>query len=205
MKGLTERQREILDYIEAYIAQHHFSPSYRDIMRHFEFSSIASVSKHLKVLQRKGAIDSEKYSRRSLVPKTAIIETTDPSEVELPFIGHIMAGAPIEMFPRSQTLSIPKTFVNDPENTYILRARGESFNREMIADGDLLIVEARAEALAGETIVGAFDSSRTFIMQYYPEGNSVRLTSHSPNDTSIRYDELTILGVVTGLWRLYRT
>lgn len=203
MKGLTKRQREVLDYIQDYIDSHHFSPSYREIMSHFGFSSIASVSKHLSVLQRKGAISAEKNSRRSIIPNAAQTDLPETSEVDLPFIGHVMAGVAIETFPRTQTLAVPKFLVHNPDNTYVLRARGESLNREMIADGDLIIVEARTEALAGETIIGTVEGNRTFIKQYYPEGNSVRLASHSLDQINVKTEDLIIHGVVVGLWRLF--
>ena len=203
MKGLTKRQREVLDYVQDYIETHKFSPSYREIMKHFGFSSIASVSKHLSVLQRKGVISAEKNSKRSIIPTDNAENTSEPFHVDLPFIGHIMAGSPIETFPRTQTLAVPKFLINSPENTYVLRARGESLNREMIADGDLLLVEAKAEALAGETIIGTVEGIRTFVKQYYPEGNSARLTSHSLDEITIRTEDLMIHGVVVGLWRLF--
>lgn len=203
MKGLTKRQREVLDFIQDYVETHQFSPSYREIMKHFGFSSIASVSKHLSVLQRKGAIAAEKNSRRSIIPIDQEKDQIEPSEVQLPFIGHVMAGAPIETFPRTQNLSVPKFLVNQPDNTYVLRARGESLNKEMIADGDLILVEARSDALASESIIGTVDGNRTFIKKYYPEGNSVRLTSHSLEEVNIKSEDLVIHGVVVGLWRLF--
>lgn len=203
MKGLTKRQREILDYIQEYVDNRKYSPSYREIMRHFGFSSIASVSKHLSVLQRKGAISAEKNSCRSVIPNVTTPQQTEEHKLELPFIGNVMAGSPIEMFPRTQTLTIPKFLVHDIEKTYVLRARGDSLTTEMIADGDLLLVEARPEALAGETIVGSLEDSRTFIKQYFPEGNTVRLCSLSSEEVAARHDQLTIHGVLVGLWRMF--
>lgn len=203
MKGLTKRQREVLDFIQDYVQTHQYSPSYREIMKHFGFSSIASVSKHLSVLQRKGAISAEKNSRRSIIPIDHEKGKAETSEVELPFIGHVMAGVAIETFPRTQSLAVPMFLVHQPDNTYVLRARGESLNREMIADGDLILVEARAEALAGETIIGTIEGNRTFIKQYYPEGNSVRLASQSLEEINVKTEDLVIHGVVVGLWRLF--
>ncbi len=203
MKGLTKRQREILDYIQDYVDNNKYSPSYREIMNHFGFTSTASVSKHLTVLQRKGAVSAQKNARRSVIPCESSSQQEESLEVKLPFIGHVMAGAPIETFPRTQTLTVPKFLVHDIDKTYVLRARGDSLNSEMIGDGDLLVVEARTEALAGETIIGTLEENRTFIQQYYPEGNSVRLVSASSGESVARNDQLTIHGVLIGLWRLF--
>ncbi|CCB92026.1 LexA repressor [Waddlia chondrophila 2032/99] len=204
MKGLTKRQREILDYIQEYIKSNRYSPSYREIMKHFGFLSIASVSKHLGVLQSKGAITTKKNSRRSITPCDGTPQQKESAEAELPFIGHIMGGVPIETFPLTQTLTVPKFLVHNVEKTYVLRAKGDSLSQEMIQDGDLLLTEARSEALAGEIIIGALEDRRTFVKQYFPEGNSVRLiTSLSKEETALRHDQLTIHGVLVGLWRLF--
>lgn len=203
MKGVTERQREVLNYIKDYIEIHKFSPSYRDIMGHFKFSSIGSVSKHVKVLQRKGMLINENNGGRSLLPKEYAEEKPTPSAIQIPFIGHISGGAPLEMFPKTQTIAIPDFLVNEPNKTYVLRARGNTLNDEMIADGDLLIVEARSEALAGEQILGTINDNSSLIRLYFPEGNTVRLTSHTQEEFTIRSEELTIQGVVIGLLRLF--
>jgi len=203
MKGLTERQREVLDYIQNYIETYKYSPSYREIMAHFGFSSIGSVSKHVKVLQRKGVLINENNGGRSLLPKKFAIEKPLSQETKVPFIGHLTAGIPIETFPYSQSLTIPDYLVPNPEKTYVLRVRGDSLVSEMIVDGDLLIVEARDEALAGEKILGVVENNKTVIKQYFPEGNSVRLTSLSKEEITIRNVELTIQGVINGVLRLY--
>ncbi len=203
MKGLTPRQREILDYIKDYIKMHQFSPSYREIMAHFDFSSIGTVSKHIKVLERKGMLTSENNGARSLLPKEYAEEKPLSSDIRIPFIGNITGGAPIEMFPNTQMLTIPDFLVNDPDKTYVLRVRGNTLNDEMICDGDLLIVEARPEAFAGEKILGSIYDSGSLIRLYFPEGNTVRLTSSSQEEFTIRSDELTIQGIVIGLLRLF--
>ncbi|MBS4168684.1 transcriptional repressor LexA [Parachlamydia sp. AcF125] len=205
MKGLTKRQQEILEYIQEFIRLHRFSPSYREIMHKFGYSSLGSVSKHLQVLKRKGLLTSEKKCSRSLKP----VENNHPSpcqnEVELAFIGHISAGFPVEIFPKAQKLAVPRYLVQDTEASYILRAQGNSLNDEMISDGDLLIVETGREACSGEWIVALLNEQETFIKRYYPEGQYVRLVGQDSTQSPImiHLEDLVIQGIVVGLVRLY--
>ncbi len=205
MKGLTKRQREILSFIQEFIHVNRYAPSYREIKHHFSFSSLGSVYKHVNVLKRKGALVSEKQCSRSLALTQATPVTKNQIEIELPFIGYITAGSPIEMFPQSQTLSVPESLVHAPEKTYLLRARGDSLQEEMIAEGDLLLVEARQEAHSGETILASINNHDTLIKKFYPEGDYVRLTSHNLRHQPIiiRHEDILIQGVVVGLLRLY--
>ncbi len=203
MKGLTERQRQVLDFIQEYIQSRRYSPTYREIQEHFGFSSLGSVFKYINILKRKGMLTSEKQSSRSLMPSDFSLHKETAEELLLPFIGHLSAGIPIETFPRSQTLAVPPLLVQHPESTYVLRVRGDSFQEELIADGDLLIVEARNEALAGEQILGALHERKTLIKHYFPEGNSFRLTSRTRQEIVVRQEDLTIQGVLVGLLRLF--
>jgi len=205
MKGLTKRQHEITEYIEEFIASHHYSPSYREIMQHFGFSSVASVAKHIEVLKRKGILISDKGSSRSLslAPKTKNLPTFS-NEIKLPFIGYMSAGAPIEIFPQAQTITVPSFLVPNSEMTYVLRARDDSLQDELIADGDLLLIEARQEASSGETILALINQYDALIKKYYPEGHYVYLRSliaeHPP--LTFKNEEILIQGVLVGLLRL---
>lgn len=206
MKGVTKRQKEILDYIQQFIDINAYSPSYREIKNKFGFASLGSVHKHLHTLQRKGLLQAEKACSRSLNPiqssKNPIVEET---EVKLPFIGHVVAGKPIETFPKMQTIAVPRFLVPSAAHTYVLRAKGSSLQEELIFDGDLLIVEARHEAHAGETVVTLIHQQETWIKRYFPEEERIRLESLVPKKTPLffKYDDLMIQGVLIGLFRIY--
>lgn len=205
MKGLSLRQRDILLFIQQFIDTHRYSPSYREIMHHFGFTSPGSVYKHIQTLQRKGLLTFEKQCSRSLMPAASTAISNIKQEVELPLIGHIMAGYPIEMFIQSQTIAVPTSLVHNPDNTYILRVQGESFHEELIQDGDLLLVEARSNVQAGETIVGLINQHDTIIKRYFPEGHYIRLEStHSHQQPlTLRHEHLSIQGILTGLMRVF--
>src|SRR5262245_26913691 len=107
MIGLTKKQQEILAFIQDFIQRYHYSPSYREIMHHFGFASLGTVSKHLNALKRKGVLAGEKQSSRSIHPTFTDDRQKNTFEVELPFMGHLTAGLPIETFPQAQTLAVP--------------------------------------------------------------------------------------------------
>lgn len=203
MKGLTKRQGEVLSFIKEFIHDKRYSPSYREIMRHFGFTSLASVAKHVHTLQRKGVLTLEKHAGRSLAP---LQETPNPRTCEivtLPYIGHIAEREPIQTFARSQTLAIPEFMACSPDRTYVLQARGDGLKENLIADGDLLLIEAKAEADEGDMIVGQRKNYGVTVKLYRPEGNSVRLSERNGNSEVLRIEELTIMGVVIGVIRLF--
>jgi repressor LexA len=116
-----------------------------------------------------------------------------------------MAGYPIEMFIRSQTIAVPSSFVNHTNNTYVLRVQGDSLAEESIQDGDLLVIEARSSVQPGEIIIGSINQQDTVLKRYYPEGQYIRLESIHANHLSLtlRHDHLAIQGVLTNLLRFY--
>lgn len=206
MKGLTKKQHEIVSYIQEFITTHSYSPSYREIMLRFGFSSPGSVYKHIYILKRKGVLISEKQGRRSLaIASDPFVKPKLSLEVELPFLGYISAGRPIETLSKSQTITVPESFVNSPESTYVLRVKGNNFEEEQMADGDLLIVEARQNAYPGQTIVVLVNQTDTLIKRYYPEEDYVRLESRTSMHKPIilRSKDIKIQGVVVTLLRMY--
>ena len=205
MKGLTKRQREIVDYIQEFISNNRYSPSYREISQRFGFTSLGSVYKHITTLKRKGALKGESKAGRSIALPENIPTLPSLNGVAIPFIGYITAGKPISTFPQTQQITIPHSLIHSPEKTYALRVQGETLNEEMIADGDLLIIEARQQAYPGETIVALINGHDTIVKKYYPEGNFIRLlgvhVEHHP--IILRQEDILVQGVVIALLRQY--
>lgn len=206
MKGLTKKQYEVLDFIQNFIHTHHFSPSYREIRDHFGFSSLGSVYKHIQALKRKECVNLDKKKGRSILPTEAMKVHQIPLNVEIPFIGSITAGMPIETFSQSKSLEVPLFLVPDPEKTYILQAKGDGLNEELIANGDLLIVEARSEVQPGETVVAVINQHDTIVKRFYFEGSYINLTSYNLHQQPIilRQQDIFIQGVIIGLIRSFR-
>src|SRR5881398_721959 len=119
MLPLTKRQREILDYLNEFIAQHGYAPSLEEIGKKFGLSSLATVHKHLTNLQEKGFIRRSWNRSRSVELLSA---RTGQRAVELPMLGFVAAGAPIEAVASSETIAVPEDFVGRRE-TYVLRVK----------------------------------------------------------------------------------
>ena len=142
MQPLTKRQREILDYLNDFIQHNGYAPSLEEIGKRFNLSSLATVHKHLTNLQDKGFIKRAWNRSRSveLVPTRL-----GGRAVELPLLGYVAAGAPIEAVAGTETISVPEEMVSR-RDTYVLRVRGSSMIDEQIRDGDFVIVEDRKTA-----------------------------------------------------------
>ena len=149
MLPLTKRQREILDYLNEFIQQHGYAPSLEEIGRRFGLSSLATVHKHLTNLQEKGFIKRAWNRSRSV---EMVPTRTGGRAVELPLLGFVAAGLPIEAVASNETIAVPEDLVGK-RDTYVLRVRGDSMIDEQIRDGDFVVVEDRKTADNGEMVI----------------------------------------------------
>lgn len=206
MKGLTKKQYQILDFIQNFIHTNHFSPTYREIRDHFGYSSLGSVYKHIQSLKKKDCVHFDKKKSRSItaLQTKKIHQTTQ--RIEIPFVGTISAGLPIETFPQSKSLEVPTFLVKDPDTTYILQAKGDGLNEELIGDGDFLIIEARSQVHPGETVVAIINHHDTIVKRFYFEDQYINLTSHNLHQQPIllREQDIFVQGVIIGLLRSYQ-
>ncbi len=204
MKGMTKRQRQIVDYIDGYIGEQGYSPSYREIMKHFGFSSLGSVYKHISVLKRRGVLSAEKNSARSVVLVQGDQKSVKGQTIELPFLGMIAAGSPLETFPQAGTMCVPSGMVQKPEDSFVLQVRGDSMG-DGIQEGDLVIVQSSSSARPGDTVVALIDGNETTLKRYFLDGNNVRLEPANPSYQPIvvAKDRVTIQGLLRGLIRRY--
>ena len=201
MLPLTKRQREILDYLHDFIGQHGYAPSLEEVGRRFGLSSLATVHKHLTNLQEKGFIRRAWNRSRSveLVPKPA-----GNRVLELPLLGYVAAGAPIEAVASSESIAVPENFIGRRE-TYVLRVRGDSMIDEQIRDGDMVIVEDRQTADNGEMVIALLRGSDVTLKKFYHDNGRVRLQPANPALQPIFVDaaQVKIQGVVVGVMRKY--
>ncbi|TXI41217.1 MAG: repressor LexA [Nitrosomonas sp.] len=205
MKGLTKRQREIINFIEGFIQKNGFSPSYKEIMEHFGFSSFGSVHCHLRVLRRKGFVAQEEGCSRSIVLTSTKESAVFGNDVECSLIGFITGNGPIETFPQIQSIALPAFLVPNPEISYILRAKGDTLLDENIADGDLIIFETTTNPNPGDTVIAVLEGNTTIVKRYYPEGQYISLKSASikVEPQLLQADKVTLRGVVVALFRFY--
>jgi repressor LexA len=198
---LTKRQREILDYLQDFIQQHGYAPSLEEIGRRFGLSSLATVHKHLTNLQEKGFIKRAWNRSRSV---EMIPTNSGGRAVDLPLLGYVAAGAPIEAVATSETIAVPEDLVGR-RDTYVLRVRGNSMIDEQICDGDFVIVEDRKSAQNGETVVALVSGSDVTLKKLYRENGRVRLQPANPTMQPIFVDpdQVQVQGVVVGVMRKY--
>ena len=201
MLPLTKRQREILDYLQDFIQQHGYAPSLEEIGRRFGLSSLATVHKHLTNLQEKGFIKRAWNRSRSV---EMIPTNSGGRAVELPLLGYVAAGTPIEAVATSETIAVPEDLVGR-RDTYVLRVRGNSMIDEQICDGDFVIVEDRKTAQNGETVVALVGGSDVTLKKLYRENGRVRLQPANPTIQPIvvEADQVQVQGVVVGVMRKY--
>ena len=201
MLPLTKRQREILDYLQDFIQQHGYAPSLEEIGRRFGLSSLATVHKHLTNLQEKGFIKRAWNRSRSV---EMIPASNSGRAVELPLLGYVAAGAPIEAIASTETIAVPEDLVGR-RDTYVLRVRGNSMIDEQICDGDFVIVEDRKIAQNGETVVALIGGSDVTLKKLYRENGRIRLQPANPTmqPLFVDPDQLQVQGVVVGVMRKY--
>ena len=201
MLPLTKRQREILDFLNEFIQQHGYAPSLEEIGRRFSLSSLATVHKHLTNLQEKGFIRRAWNRSRSV---EMVPNKTGGRAVELPLLGFVAAGAPIEAVVGNETIAVPEDLVGKRE-TYVLRVKGDSMIDEQIRDGDFVIVEDRRTADNGEMVIAMVNGSDVTLKKLYREQGRIRLQPANPavQPIVVPADQVVVQGVVVGVMRRY--
>lgn len=201
MQPLTKRQREILDYLQEFIQQHGYAPSLEEIGRRFGLSSLATVHKHLTNLEEKGFIRRLWNRSRSVELLSA---PTGQRAVELPMLGYVAAGVPIEAVTGTETIAVPEDLIGRRE-TYVLRVRGDSMIDEQIRDGDFVIVEDRKTADNGEMVIALVGGHEVTLKKFYRESGRIRLQPANPVMQPLIMDpaNVQVQGVVVGVMRKY--
>ena len=200
---LTKVQKEIFDYIENFIRTRGYAPSMEEIARHFRYTSLATVHKHLTHLQQKKLIRRKRNSSRSI---ELIPVESDQQGWEVPLLGFVAAGRPIEAIQMNEVISVPPDMVARRGKTYVLQVRGDSMIDEQIRDGDYVIVEDRQTAENGEVVIALIDKDETTLKKFYREKNGIiRLqpANRTMKALSIPAERVKIQGIVIGILRKY--
>lgn len=200
---LTKRQREILTYLTAYSEQNGFAPSFEEIAENFGYNSLATVHEHLTNLERKGYIKRSYNESRAIeiMPNEAT-----PRAIELPLLGTVAAGMPIEAMEANETFTVPDAMINRGGNHYVLRVRGNSMVDEQIRDGDFVVVNERQRADNGEMVIAMLSGNSATVKKFYRERDG-RIRLQPANETMqpiyVHENDITIQGVVVGVLRRY--
>ncbi len=168
--AITRRQKEVLDFIRNFVERCGYSPSFEEIARGLDLSSLATVHKHISNLERKGLLQRAHNRSRSI---DVLPERKKSTIQEIPMLGRIAAGHPVEAIETRETLSLND--IVDNKAVFALEVRGESMRDDHIMHGDYVLVEKAQTARQGEIVVALVDGSDTTLKRYYLEGSVVRL------------------------------
>jgi len=200
---LTKRQREILDYLNEYTADNGYAPSFEEIAERFSYNSLATVHEHLSNLERKSYIKRHYNESRAIeiLPSEAF-----PRALELPLMGSVAAGLPIEVAAHNETVSVPEDFIRRGGAHYVLKVRGNSMIDEQIRDGDYVVVQEKKAADNGEMVIALLNNAGATVKKYYRERDGrVRLQPANETMSPMYVDprDVSIQGVVVGVMRRY--
>jgi repressor LexA len=200
--ALTDRQREILDFITRSIAKRGYPPTLREIGSHFGIKSTNGVNDHLRALEKKGYLHREDLKSRALRP----IVSSQGQMVDVPILGKVAAGQPL-LASRNydDSVKVDRFFIGQNREVFALRVKGESMIEDGIFDGDYVFVRKQLQANAGETVVVMIDDEAT-CKRYYPEGDTIRFqpANAAMEPILVRkrdFKSVNIIGVVIGVYR----
>jgi len=198
---LTKRQREILVFLKNYISKHGYSPTFQEIAEHFKFSSKGTVYKHLLNLKEKGFITKCWNKSRSI---ELISDIAEMAIVQLPLLGYVKGGHPIEAITEYNTIAVPSDLVRKGWH-YVLRVKGDSMIEEHIRDGDFIIVKEQQAAENGEVVIALVRGTEVTIKKFYRENEYIKLQPANANLEPLILPEesIAIQGVVVGILRKF--
>lgn len=208
--ALTRRQREIYDFVCDFVRERGYSPSLEEIGRAFGLSSVATVHKHVQHLVEKGYLRKAWNRSRSVEPASAAAHAgegarDEETTAELPLLGVVAAGAPIEAIQVDERIQVPRAMVRRGAESFVLRVRGDSMIDEQIRDGDYVVVESRPEARDGETVVALIRGEEATLKKLRRRGQSVVLepANRALLPLELPAADVVIRGVVRGLLRTF--
>jgi len=223
--GLTDRQKEVLEFIQRSIDGRGYPPTLREIGEHMGIRSTNGVNDHLKALEKKGYLAREDLKSRALRPlrlpnggalrdaaqQAALNGVLEGRMVEVPLLGRVAAGQPLlAVENREDTVKIDRFFLgsNSDREVFALRVKGDSMIEDGIYDGDFIFVRKALSADKGDIVVALIDDEAT-VKRYFPEGDTIRFQPANANMQPIivkkrDFKSVNLLGVVVGVYRKIR-
>lgn len=200
---LYRRQKQIVDFIAQYIQKFGTSPTLAEIAEALGVSSLATVHEHLQALTKKGVIRKFEGAVRGIeLLDEAFAEATDG--VELPILGFIAAGSPIEpITDPNATLKVSPTMLSGKKRSFVLQVRGDSMIEEGILDGDFVVIEEQAQVSDGDIVVALLDNGLATLKKFFREATRVRLEPANSTMRPIFAKNVKVQGKVVGLVRRF--
>lgn len=201
---LYKRQKQIVDFLSQYIQKNGYSPTLQDIARAIGVSSLATVHEHLQALERKGIIKKFEGAVRG-------IELLDRAAgrggdgVELPIMGYIAAGQPIEPYTDPAAhFKVSPNMLTGKKRSYVLQVKGNSMIEEGILDGDYVVIEEQEDVRDGDIVVALLESGLATLKRYFREATRIRLEPANSAMSPIFAKNVRIQGKVVGLIRRFQ-
>jgi repressor LexA len=207
--AITKRQREIYDFIARFVAERGYSPSFEEIGEGTDLSSLATVHKHVTNLEKKGLLKRDYNRSRSidlLPPKGALkksMAVAASAGAELPLLGRIAAGSPVEALQNPETISLAD--FTRSKDVFVLQVKGDSMQDEAILDGDYILVEKTSAVRNGEIVVALVDGMESTLKRIFKEGDKVRLqpSNAAMQPVIVSAAAVQVQGRVIGVLRKY--
>ena len=203
---LYNRQRQILDFIAQYMQQSGYSPTLQEIAKALGVSSLATVHEHLEAMEKKGVIKRFNGSVRGIeiLDKTAAERTQSVAAIDLPVMGYIAAGQPIEPFTDpNATFAVPPSMINSKKRCFVLQVKGDSMIEAGIFDRDYVVIEQVETANNGDVVVALLDNGFATLKRYYKEATRVRLEPANSTMSPIFVTKVKIQGKCVGVIRKF--
>lgn len=200
---LYKRQRQILDFITQYIQKNGYSPTLTEIAESLGVSSLATVHEHLAAMEKKEVIKRYDGAVRG-------IELADKKlgqlikGVELPIMGFIAAGQPIEPYTDPHaSINVSPSLLTGKKRAFVLQVKGESMIDEGILDGDYVIIEQQESAQNGEIVVALLENGFATLKRFFKEATRIRLEPANATMSPIFAKNVKIQGKVVGVIRRF--
>lgn len=195
---ITKRQKQVLDFIKSFRDKKDYSPSLDEIKHHFGLASVSTAHHHVKSLEEMGYLTKQENSPKSIY----IFETQ--SMVQIPILGRISAGQPIEAIQDKEIIAVQQSLIPSSAEVYALRVIGNSMVEENINDGDIILVRKQATAENGQKVVALIDNHEATLKKFYKERGRIRLQPANKNMEPLIFRngrDISIQGIVLDVIR----
>lgn len=202
MKEITNRQKEVLDFISSFIKENGFPPTVREIGEHFKIS-LRAVQDHIAALQKKGFLSQSQKRARSL----SVIEDSKGAKetkcIKLPLLSNVVPGkALLSNENIDKFLTLPEPFVKTGKSYFATRVNGMSMKDAAIVEGDIAVIEITQSAADGQIVVAIVDGA-VALRRFYKESDGIRLQAENPDFKAIVGNDIEIVGILVSVLRAY--
>ena len=206
MKELNEKEQKVLAFVQDYLQENGFPPSVREICKEFDFASPRSGQKYLEALENAGYLEKSSKSRGlKLLSLFGTKQQLMSSVINLPILGRIAAGAPLELVEQTgetETLAVPRHLVGR-KPCYVLQVKGDSMIDDHIMSGDFIVIEENKTAENGQVVVALINNNQATLKRFYREKDRIRLQPANSSMKPIYVKDVAVQGVVRGLFRKF--